>query len=257
MSTVFIAYDADNAGRLIGNARLHDEPEELARIANSIDQGNDIFKSWAVDHGGRSISAGGDEGILEVPATALNDLASIKEKYENALNLTVSIGIGMKMSDAFKALLASKLRGKNRTTMYDEDVEKEIAESENSDKDEKKKITQEYLSKAATIHHTGNAGPKNRMQEADSNPEIQQQETLADMPDVPEDNIDYEQEFRNIASEAEKKEHAKKARNSVDLKALKSKVASSLEALHKQLPILQKIKQASPDTYLYWVLYRV
>jgi len=74
MSNIFLAYDADNAGRLISYARLTDQPEELARVSNSIDQGNEIFKAWAINHGGSMISCGGDEGIVELPATALNDL---------------------------------------------------------------------------------------------------------------------------------------------------------------------------------------
>src|ERR1035437_10349351 len=99
MANLFVVYDCDHAGRLIGQARMHDDAEGLARISNLIDTGNEIFKSWALNHGGSQISAGGDEGVLNIPPVALQDLPDIKNKYETLLTLTVSIGIGLKMSE--------------------------------------------------------------------------------------------------------------------------------------------------------------
>ena len=435
---IYIAWDADNAGRLIGNARLHDDPEQLARISDTIDKGNALFNSWALEHGGTAISSGGDEGIISVDATALNDLKDIKAKYEGTLELTVSIGIGIKMSYAFKALLASKLRGKNQVTMYDKDVEKEISEA-NKEEPEKEKLVNEYLHKAdetlekgvmqrvapfdpakerdrvtgenkkglpetinenlnewmeishrpsrdkmagsfskemqqrslhrlhgltqvrsgpngrefllhrgvglgearlvspthyhndesssswtpnhkvasefggdgryayngirtvsawvpeqhikgyipllgnidnprakpgkmftgekevivspgkferehnvakhEPIHHVGAGGTQQPFSIEEGNPEIQQQETLKDMPEVPEDSSNFEDAFRDLATQDETKEKALKVRHSGDIAKIKEKVAQSLQMVHKQLPVLQQIKQASPDTY--------
>src|ERR1035437_9145446 len=251
MANLFIVYDADHCGKLIGQARMNDDAEGLARISNLIDQGNEIFRSFALEHGGSQISAGGDEGVLSIPATALNDLQDIKGKYEGLLNLTVSIGIGIKMSDGFKALLASKLRGRNRTTMYDKDVEKEIQEASNGDDDEKKKIADEYLTKAQAITNTGEGGTPEayQVQEASANPDIQGQQELADMPHPQPETPDFEELFGNLATDNEKKDQAQKASKSQDLNALKQKVAQSLEAIHKQLPQLAEIKQAAPETY--------
>jgi hypothetical protein len=255
MANLYLVYDADHAGRLIGNARMHDDAAGLARISNLIDSGNDVFKSWAIDHGGAQISAGGDEGVLEIPATALMDLQDIKLKYEALLDLTVSIGVGLKMSQAFKALLASKLRGRNRTTMYDKEVEQEIEEASKSEDSEKEKIVKEYLEKRQPIHHVGSAGkPQSyHVQEKSANPEMQQAQDIKDMPappeDPPQENSHFETSFRNFADDDEKKEQTAKAAKSEDLKSLKQKVAQSLASMHKQLPMLAQIKQASPETY--------
>jgi len=228
---------------------MSDDAEGLARISNSIDQGNEIFKSWALEHCGSQISAGGDEGVLCVPATALQDLQEVKSKYESALTLTVSIGIGAKMSQGFQALLASKLRGRNRTTLWDKDVQKEIQEAADSEDDTKKKIVEEYLTKAQAITHTGDGGTPNEyhVQEASANPEMQQAQTLQDFHH--QEPEDFEEAFRQLATDNEKKDQAQKASKSQDLNALKQKVAQALEGMHKQLPQLAQIKQASPETY--------
>jgi hypothetical protein len=186
---------------------------------------------------------------LTCPATALQDLQEVKEKYEEALQLTVSIGIGMKMSQAFKALLASKLRGKNRTTMYDKEVEKDIEEAGKEEDTERHKIVKEYLAKHQGITHTGEGGTPDayQVQEASANPEIQAAQDTASLPH--HEAPDYESEFGQIATDAENKDQAKKASKSEDLSVLKQKVANSLEAIHRQLPQLAEIKQAAPETY--------
>jgi hypothetical protein len=252
VAVVFVAWDGDFIGKLIGQARLHDDPDALRKVASSIDRGNQLFNNWAVNHGGTAISAGGDEGIVSVPATALADLQDIKSKYEDALTVTVSIGVGMRMSQAFTALLASKLRGKNRVTMYDKDVQDEVNEASKSEDTEKQKLAKEYLSKAQTITHTGDGGKPSsyQVQEQSANPEIQQQQDLEGFKhQVPEDINNFEAEFHKIAAESEKKDQAFKASKSTDLKALKQKVAQSLQAIHQQLPQLAEIKQAAPETY--------
>ena len=254
MANLYVVYDADHAGRLIGNARMQDDANGLARISNLIDSGNEVFKSWAIEHGGAQISAGGDEGVLEIPATALMDLQAVKLKYEALLDLTVSIGIGLKMSQGFKALLASKLRGRNRTTMYDKEVEKEIEEASKNEDPEKKKIVEEYLEKRQPIHHVGSAGkPQSyHVQEKSANPEMQQAQDIKDMPAAPEpvaQDSHFENSFRQFASDDEKTEQAKAASKSQDLQVLKQKVAQALASMHKQMPMLAQIKQASPETY--------
>jgi hypothetical protein len=260
MATVFIAYDADNAGRLIGKARMNDSPEELARVSSTIDKGNELFNSWALEHGGRMISCGGDEGILEVPMIALNDLNLAIEKYKSALELTVSVGVGRKMSESFKALLAAKLRGKNRTTIFDKDVEKEIKEASDSEEDEKKKLVDEYLvkyeklEKRAPIHHTGKMGrvgiSEGHFQEQDMSPEIQQKRALRNMPEPPEESTPkFKQKFTEIADKHHKAQQAKQVQTSDNMSQLKEKIADALQKMQNQLPVLQQIKQASPETY--------
>ncbi len=228
---------------------MHDDAEGLARISNLIDTGNEIFKSWALNHGGSQVSAGGDEGVLTIPPVALQDLPTIKAQYETLLTLTVSIGIGLKISEAFKSLLASKLRGRNRTTFYDKDVEKEIQEASNSDDDTKKKIVDEYLEKRQVVHHTGKGGTPTtyHVQEASANPEMQQKKDLKGFKEQTAE--DFETSFRQLATSQENKENSQKASKSGDLDAIKQKVATALEAVHKQLPQLAEIKQASPETY--------
>jgi hypothetical protein len=257
MSTfLFLAYDADRAGRLIGNARLQDDPEELRQISNTIDSGNQIWKDWAINNGGSMISCGGDEGIIACPAAALNDLTGIKDQYQNLLNLTVSIGIGMKMSEAFKALMTAKLRGRNRTVFYDKEVDEEIQKVMQDGDSDSKKIVDEYLTKSEVlekrqpIHHTGKGGKQTVALTASQNPEIQQKETLKDMPEPSKSKIaHFENSFRSMANASQTKYNALKTQKSANYQNLKQKMAIALQGIQKQLPQLAEIKQAAPETY--------
>jgi hypothetical protein len=252
-SNLFIAWDGDRIGKLISHARMNDEPDELRRVASSIERGNQLWKSWAENHAGSVVSMGGDEGLVEVPPTALNDLPQIKSQYEECVTVTVSIGIGMKLSEAFKAVMAAKLRGRNKSVFFDKKVDAEIEKAQKEEPEsEAKKIVDEYLSKAQAIHHVGQGGGSSdyQVQEHSMNPEIQQAQDLEGFKhQVPEDINNFEAAFHQIAAEAEKKDQAFKASKSTDLNALKQKVAQSLQAIHQQLPQLAEIKQAAPETY--------
>lgn len=246
---LFVSWDGDHVGRVISGARMSDDADELRKVSSAIDRGNQLWKDWAINHGGSVVSMGGDEGQAQVSAVALQDLQDIKRQYEESINSTVSIGIGMKLSESFKALLCSKLRGRNRTTFYDKDVEKEIQEASGSDDDTKKKIVDEYLEKRQVVHHTGKGGTPTtyHVQEASANPEIQQKKDLKGFKEQTAE--DFETSFRQLATSQENKENSQKASKSGDLDAIKQKVATALEAVHKQLPQLAEIKQASPETY--------
>lgn len=144
-SKVFLAFDADSAGRMIGRAVLANNPEKLLESSTRIQLGNEIFAEWAEQFGGECFSSGGDQGVWAVDASALDELEHIRKDYEFATNLTVTVGVGNSLSEAGKALLAGKLRGKNMVVHYGQDVEQEISQAQNGDSEEAKKISEAYL----------------------------------------------------------------------------------------------------------------
>jgi chromosome segregation ATPase len=83
-----------------------------------------------------------------VGADHIQDLPSIREKYESAVGATVSVGLGLSIAEADKALLSSKLNGKDRITFYTPAVDAEIRELQNKEPKEDDKIFKEYLGKA-------------------------------------------------------------------------------------------------------------
>lgn len=148
---VFLAWDGDHVGREVGQAALADDVEGLRRISQSIDHGNEVLKAWVINSGGSTISMGGDEGRAEVPADKLEDLPRIREQYRTAVGSTLSIGVGMKMSDSNKALIAAKLQGGDQVVFYSPACEEIIKEAEAKQPNEAQKIVDAYLSKGEVI----------------------------------------------------------------------------------------------------------
>jgi hypothetical protein len=144
---VFVSWDGDSIGQRVGRATLSDDVEEVRKVDQAIQAGNEVWRGWALSHGGSVVEIGGDEGRIQVPADALDELPGVCETYKTAVDATVSVGVGKKLSESAKALLAAKIRGKNRVVLYSKDVEKELAEVK--DKPEEKKVAEEYLDEPA------------------------------------------------------------------------------------------------------------
>lgn len=145
---VIIAWDGDHIGREVGRASLADNVERLRQISQAIDQGNQIWKSWVEMSGGSIISFGGDEGRAEIPADKLEELPKIRVQYGDAVGSSVSVGVGVKLSEADKALMVSKFRGGDRITLYSEEIEAEIEKAQAKPQSEVDKLAEEYLNKA-------------------------------------------------------------------------------------------------------------
>jgi hypothetical protein len=143
---VYIAFDGDKIGRKVGQASLNDKPDELRRLSQAIDKGNEIWKAWALAAGGSAISLGGDEGRLEIPASKLEDLPKIRQEYMMAVGSSVSVGIGQKLSEAEKSLVVAKIRGGNQVVLYtpevEQEMEKNLAPKPDSEVD---KLAQAYM----------------------------------------------------------------------------------------------------------------
>ena len=149
-NSIICSLDGDGAGRLVGRAILSDDVEGLHEISERITSAQDLIQDWAEQHGGHKISGGGDEGTFEIPPEAISDIETLRKDYEFLTNLTVSVGYGSSLSEAGKALLAAKFRGKNMTVKYDQSVEDEIATAKQHCEDgiateEERKLISAYI----------------------------------------------------------------------------------------------------------------
>lgn len=157
---IFLAIDADNAGRLVGRAVLADDTDGLTDISARIDHGQEIILTWAQQVGGQRISAGGDEATVSVPAQAMESIEELRKDYEHATGLTLTVGVGQSLSQAGKALMAGKVRGKNQVVQYDDSVEQDlVATGKNvaagGGSEEEQKINESYLQKDDETAHGG------------------------------------------------------------------------------------------------------
>jgi GNAT superfamily N-acetyltransferase len=143
---LFVSFDGDRIGRLVGQASLNDDEEGVRRISQRIDTGNRLIAAWVNAALGAMISYGGDELRARIPATALADVERIRVQYAQAVGSPVSVGVGIRLSEADKALLSAKVRGGDQVVLYGPDVEKDLEQLK--EKSESEKLGDEYLTKS-------------------------------------------------------------------------------------------------------------
>jgi GNAT superfamily N-acetyltransferase len=253
---VIVSWDGDHIGRVVGLATLRDDVEEVRRVDQAINRGNEIFRSWALAASGSIIEIGGDEGRVEVPATALTDLESVRQRYDSAVDSTVSVGIGKKLSESARSLLAAKLRGGDRVVLWSPDVDKEVEASK--EKSESEKIGEEYLGVdikkadegSAQSHPRGGVSTPHKSHPSIQTEEHSQGEVAHRESGDPRGVSDMTLAgFRAVADATTKRDRAAKVQQSSDYHDLKQHVADALQQLRTQLPVLNQIKSAYPDTY--------
>lgn len=152
MDNMIMAYDGDNAGRMVGQAILANNEQALSEASERIAHGHDIVKQWVESHGGKIISGGGDEGTFSVPAQAVGDIETLRKDYEFATQLTMTVGVGATLSEAGKALMVGKVRGKNQVVQYDPSIDQEYAQigehaAAGTGTDEENKLGEAYMQK--------------------------------------------------------------------------------------------------------------
>ena len=152
MNNLFIAIDADNAGRMVGRAVLANDAEGLSAISSRIDLGQEIIRRWVEQSGGKRISSGGDEFTGELPAEAVENIEQLRADYQFTTQLTVTVGVGQSLCEAGKALMAGKFRGKDQVVQYDPSVDADLASAQDhmasgTGSEEENKISEAYLNK--------------------------------------------------------------------------------------------------------------
>jgi len=123
---IYFSYDADGMGRKVGRATLDNDIDELRRISSLIDAGHELVKRWVKERDGIWINGGGDEGNAAVDKQYMPELEQLRKDYEFLVGATISIGVGRKPSEAGRALLIAKLKGKNRIVTFNPNISKEI-----------------------------------------------------------------------------------------------------------------------------------
>lgn len=147
---LFIAWDGDHIGRQVGQLALDDDEEGLRRVSQAIDHGNQVWASWVQERMGAMISFGGDEGRARVPTEALGELERIRGLYSSAVGATVSVGVGLRLSEADKALLVAKLRGGDKILLWTPELAEDLEQLE--DRSEAEKLQDEYMAKNEEEH---------------------------------------------------------------------------------------------------------
>jgi hypothetical protein len=263
----FISWDGDHIGRQVGLAVLGDDVGEVRRVDQAINSGNELWRSFCLQVGGSVVEIGGDEGRIQIGADHLAEVPDIARRYAELVGATVSVGVGMKMSESAKALLVAKLRGGNQTVLWDPDMQAEIDKATSHPKTEQEKIADEYLGKA---DQPGIAGTTDKDQHAgftgaqrgakgtqgDHEEGAQAEKSIEDAQDAapppPEGTHaaeDFEKQLHDMAAAQGKKDDADNQQQASQADQVKRRVAEVLLAVRQQMPVLQQLQTSAPDTF--------
>jgi hypothetical protein len=266
----FIAWDGDHIGRLVGQKALHDDVEGLRLISHHIEAGNAVWKSWVELAGGSMISSGGDEGRASVPASKLAELPRVREQYATAVESPVSVGVGMKLSEAEKALVVAKLHGGDQILFYGPQIDEEIKKArEQKDKTpEGTKVLDAYLGKAAPAMNEGEgagfggqhpaagaAAPTSPKAEASEHSETEGFLSMLNDPDRPRPPEgthaarDMEEHFHGLAQQQAGADDQQRQVSEKNLDRVKAQVVQALQSFRAQAPVMEQIKGSSPELY--------
>lgn len=123
---MYFSYDGDGIGRKVGRSILANDIDELRHISHLIEAGHALIQRWVKDRAGIWINGGGDEGNAAVAPEYVEELEQVRKDYEYLVGATISIGVGKSPSEAGRALLIAKLKGKNQIVEFSEATEREI-----------------------------------------------------------------------------------------------------------------------------------
>jgi hypothetical protein len=244
---VFVCWDGDHIGRQVGRAVLSDNVEEVRRVDQAINAGNELWRSFALRCGGSVIEIGGDEGRVEITADHLPELPKIARQYADTVGATVSVGVAVRLSESAKALLVAKLRGGSRIVVWDDSMGAEIAAATATPQTEKDKLSDEYLNKAldtAPGKTTGGAGPA----PASSAPPPKQPK-IPPPPDPSPTTDDFESQLHDLAQHQGMLDDVDSTNDESHMDDVRNKVVETLMTVRQQLPLIQQLQQAAPEIY--------
>ncbi len=153
---IYISVDGDGIGKLVGRAVLANDVDELHSVSSRIDAAQDFILHWCKQVGGTKISGGGDEATMAAPRAAKHEIKNLRASVEKAFGYTLSVGVGMSLSEAGTALLVAKLRGKNRIVWFDKKIKDDIKKAKRRVREKRAspdeyKLSEAYLEKSENM----------------------------------------------------------------------------------------------------------
>jgi GNAT superfamily N-acetyltransferase len=203
--------------------------------------------------------------MIEIPASKMTQLSNIAAQYHDLVTATLSIGVGVKISEASKALLVAKSRGGNQVVLWQPEMVAEIEAIKQ--KTENEKISDEYLFKSKggftpKDQHAGFAGHSHGSRvmgtqgDHDSAKVLEHQINSADIPSTDVAStasagpaVDFENQFHLAAqSQSQQDSQANDAQES-HTDDVRQEIAKTLTTLRDQMPNLLQMRQSQPDVY--------
>ena len=262
---VFVCFDGDHIGREVGRAVMTDDIAAVRRVDQAINAGNELWRSLALRCNGTVIEIGGDEGRIELSAEHLAEVPPVAQQYAGAVGASVSVGIGMKLSESAKALLVAKLRGGNQIVLWHPEMQAEL-DAAGGPKSEADKIADEYLSKAQPAANTGAGagfaghGTPQRPSVMHGQGDHEQGAVIKDMIQEAQENApppveqthaadDLEDQLHDEASKQDQQDQAEAQKQDGQADQLRAQLAQVLGVVREKSPVIAQLQQVDPEAY--------
>lgn len=244
---VFVAWTVDHLDGLIATSLMSENIEELRQISHNIKRGSDMFKSWAMASGGSPILDLGHTGCVQVPADRMTELPVISKKFEELCDATLSVGVGISLSESYTAMKFSMHKGGDRASLYHVEMEEELKDDKESNYDlsglAKGQNDQvvgmaDQVGFAASAQH--GAGGKFAAKPAETHPPV----AAPPIPDQPEPgSIDM-----GIDDNGQQPQGGDEGQDG-EQQDPRTAVVNALKEIKRQAPVLEQLKQSNPDAF--------
>jgi hypothetical protein len=276
---VYLIAAADHLAGAVKHSVQHDQPRKLSQLKQDVERGLRIFESWMEDHGGRVLLFQGDKIFAEIPGENLADLPDLHAQVQDAWGDTITVGVGLDLTEAHKACDNGRKRGGKRIVFYAPEVEQhlndEASASESHDATTPDSDPDELKSMALNKANTPSPGPPtpNEQQSfsmgAAPSPQSapspfaagQAQPSGADMPPTPSSTnaaaglSPVEAQMRQMASQGEaqgaraENQAAAADDGTTGPDQLKQGISRILLKVKEQAQILEQLKEQAPEAY--------
>lgn len=275
---VYLIASADHLADAVKHAVKHDKPRTLSQLKQGIERGIRIFEAWMEDHGGRVLLFQGDEVFAELPGENLESLPDLHAQVQDAWGDSITIGIGLDLTEATKAAENGRKRGGKRIVFYAPEIEQHLEEgsaSESHDATQADSDPDELKAMALNKANTPSPGPPTPNEQPAFSPGAaasppaapsplpagQAQPSGADMPPPPSSTnaaaglSPVEAQMRQMADKGEAEgARAEGQVNQADdgttgPAQLKQGIARILLKVKEQAQVLEQLKEQAPEAY--------
>lgn len=126
---VYVAWSVDHMEGLTAAALMSDNVEELRRISGDLRRASENIKAWGIASGGSPVLDLNLIGVMAVPPDKMTELPSIAQRFRDLTEGTISIGVGMSLSEAYVAMKHSQGGGGDKISLYDPSMEEQTQQT--------------------------------------------------------------------------------------------------------------------------------
>jgi len=245
---VFVSWSVDQIEGLIATSLMSDNVEELRQLSQDLKHAADNLKAWSMAVGGAPILDLGTSGAVEVPADRMTELPAIAEKFAAGADATLSVGVGMTLSESYTAMRFSHLKGGDQISLYQQEMEHFVSGADQQSEDplmelgKSGKEGQEQpvgFADGPEDEAPGDGGP----QHGGANPA----EGNSPVGSVPDDSADPGSvSFDPGSQDAANGGEEQPGEQSGDPRGA---VVQALQQIKAQAPVLEQMRQTNPDAF--------